>query len=448
VKLLELLSFLIIFLISVPQVFSYSNTEILGCVHGSKIAKISIKHQLEPLLLKSRPEESHLLKLSKEHLKSFHGIFHYGLSKNGELYSLIPSEEEVKIIKEGKDFYYEASLVADYCGAATSSVKMDVPLPGTLDSNYKFIKKHSFRRIRFNNTVKEVFPCTDEEFLNFDSSDLWYTWNPFKIGLDADGRHFSCPEMLKDFPKALVKIDYESKKIKKIQKNENIYSEITVVFGKVSPKASVEDIKKYFHDLKKAETFSSPEVIDKNFDLHAISNFIHYLNKRYRITKVPLIDDHSISLKVNINNREIIIKIFYFETEVNQSSSYFSEKILSLLENSDIFIYIGHSGFGKSLNLHQLNQTLKLTDSELKMRLRTKKHQVIGINSCFASSYFGPDIIKLRDGLTTDLFLSMNSRYVPNFPLFMIEKFIEKTGNDFYPKDWHGKYNLKRIYHE
>ncbi len=450
-KFKEIFIFHLLFFFSYDLAISAnSQTQLLGCGQKQSIATVIVKNKINPQdLKKTNHDESLLLKLSTEQLKFFYGVFHFGLNSAEEFYSIIPNSQELDILKEGKDYYYKATFLADYCGSKSSSFSFDVALPGTLTSPLKFIKKSSYRKIRFNKTVKKIFPCTDEEYLNLNFDDLWYTWNPFKSGVDSDNKPFFCSEILKKFPNAHVKIEFES--IKRIHTKIKKYvpKEIAIIFGKISSITSDKVIEKYLNTfMTSVEKGKSPPVIDENFDLHALSYFLSSLSERYRITKASMIDESIVSMNVLINHQKVTIKLLYSETELNPSSLDYEKKLLSLLQSSDVFIYIGHSGFGKNLDIKELGRVLKLSEAELKEKMRTKNNQVIGINSCFASSYFGDDVTKFREGLTTDFYLSMNSRYLPNFPLFMIERSVEKSGEDFYPKDWMGKFYLKRIYHE
>lgn len=450
-KFKEIFIFHLLFFFSYHFAISASSqVQLLGCGQKQSIARVTVKNKINPQdLKKTNQDEALLLKLSTEQLKFFYGVFHFGLKSVEEFYSIIPKSQDLEISKEGKVFYYKATFLADYCGPKSSSLSFDVALPGTLTSPLKFMKRSSYRKIRFNNIVKKIFPCTDEEYINLNLDDLWYTWNPFKTGVDADNKPFSCSEILKNFPSAHVKIEFEPTKIttKKIKKY--VPSDVAIIFGKISPLANDKDVKNYLNSfITSVEKGQSPPVIDENFDLHALSYFLSSLSERYRITKASMIDESFVSMNVLINQRKVTIKLLSSDTELNLSSLDYEKKLLSLLQNSDVFIYIGHSGFGKNLNINELGKVLKVSEAKLKEKMRTKNNQVIGINSCFASSHFGDDVTKLREGLTTDFYLSMNSRYLPNFPLFMIERSVEKSGEDFYPKDWMGKFYLKRIYHE
>lgn len=200
--------------------------------------------------------------------------------------------------------------------------------------------------------------CTDEHYNSED--DFWYFWNPRQEG---------CPISKDD----LIEI---TGYLKPIPNTEKTYPYYDKLLGDNGNGKTV----KITYLIGVDESFKAGDLgsgtFREAFDLLRASNFKVQSSIRRRSILTYKTADYDVEVDMRL---------------VDPKSDQFVAAAADGMENSDIFIYDGHSGLGGYLYVERFEETLGRP-----LRLKKDKNQIFYFNGCSTFAYYNADYFDLK----------------------------------------------------
>jgi hypothetical protein len=353
------------------------------------------------------------------------------------------SDPAFKISYRGKSRFYT-------CLKSETPLVQKVVLP--LDPFLSFWYAPKSRRVvsTFGLNSNVISPCSNNEMADFgDATQFWWLWSPEEKNLDINKIEYSCEKSVDiralTYPVKLIWSNSSTgplthEKSVLLTKNRidkwRLQNKISVnliigvldtdpkkrmpfdLFFADLPQITFEEAKfeklwnQWTRKMEKKEIKREPGFIE-------MLSFLRHVNKVVKITKLKTktLDEQKIYAEIQLegvllkSKKPIEIKITFGPTEVPKDKvAYHAIAFVDGIQNSDIALYAGHAGLGTYTNWVEIIKRPEVR--ELVKKPIHKAHQIIGLFSCNAYSYYSSTFHKLRESSLTDKSPSSTDLYV------------------------------------
>ncbi len=324
--------------------------------------------------------------------------------------------------------FYRAKLVVSFCSDATPLLTLSLPSDPYLA--YWMVQK---RNISFEGTTASSNPCASPSIakINFPQH-YWWMFSPFAQGEDADGLSFDCSALLRPAREVgTFLVNSWKPPVKPFSSLGSFLSNAhslnaTLLFGPTqylwTMEPEVEAAASILGRLRKREEIRSflEQVPRSEKHLHREAyRFLEFWSQllasiepdRWKITrkKKHLLIEVNAHLKQS--HRKLRMTIYFGPVDnTPKGKAEHWPYLLQSLQHDELLLYFGRAGLGDTMSLASLKRELRLSTPALENALAKKPHQLLSFLSPHAYSFFGSDIVglrnKLRKGQTTDLLLT------------------------------------------
>ncbi len=302
-----------------------------------------------------------------------------------------------------------------------------VELPIDPYNAYWLVPKSERVLVQSNNREIYTNPCADKEIAQVPGAHhYWYTWNA--------KRSDKCEQILQpDRDYQIISAKFVPRRpIKYLGKLHELKLsspiDMGLIFGFVSennPTVSIKDAKAFFRRnekeisklVKQGIALPAQNKESQDAAVWAILDFFDQIHTAASFDSLSIDQKEQyllLTAEGHLKFSKKIIRIRVYLGDIHPDSKEYRESILSLLNTSNIFFYIGHAEGGKNIDWNKLGSTPETFS----------KNQFIGIISCFATSFFHLKNLAMQRGST--LFLADFQQYRYLVPLGLLQ-FLDKN---------------------
>lgn len=273
--------------------------------------------------------------------------------------------------------------------------------------------------MNFGGERSRTNPCADPQMakLKFPSM-YWYVWSPDASGEDAEGQTFSCPALLKEgrdyatITPRFRPLDSQKSPLSFAKLSTHDSLDVRVIQGlysQSSDRSTLDRALALFRRngdiLRTARLLGSGDLSREGIkDLDpSVFDVLRILRSLDSIADLQLRSaedkgthfEFAFSGQLKASQKKLDLLVYYGPTDEPQKKAKHWDFLSAAISKADFIVYSGHSGMGKNMSMNYLPSRPSTLPS----------YQALMVISCYASSYFGPDYLALRDrpGMSTDL---------------------------------------------
>jgi len=342
-----------------------------------------------------------------------------------------------KADQSGLRIKYRTRIRLTRCAKIGTRVELPKWLPLPKDPYLAFwsAPPMSRRKTRSGLITGTASPCATDEMAEFGNAiEFWYLWNP-----NGDG----CEAALAQ-SKSLVSAGIVTQgKTEELSRNQNLLLTLDAenrlgkpaagvlrmgaLFGKLTDR----DYRRFeFYNLKTQTPWLAD---DRRSSRRALWNqtdpqrtqatnfepgasqfliFLKMLPSVVRVREARTIESSRNHILLEItgtllqSKRWIKITAYYGTAAIEIARSPHWKALYESLQRDHLVFFNGHSALGANLRISEMTRVLGVPEAALRQKLRTKASQIVVLLNAFSYSHFGEDLMKIRQGQSTDLLLS------------------------------------------